>query len=205
MALLKGLLSAETSTRLSAKAALELPAFDFLRTAEEASNPKQLSEVQEETDLVDDDDDMHQSPQSIKSLEKRSIYMKKPSESQSDANSIREGTEGEGFMNKNMNPDLYKKSLLKRMASNNPGSPQKQEITGGHARQESIGSLLSQGSGDEVFKSNGLPSPSNPHKKFNLSVDNQKPGNAGSSSTKQISLFATKYLSKSGQGDFLTK
>ena len=201
LALLKGLLAADPAHRLGARAALALPAFDILRgEAWKINSPKKLTDVEEEeTDVNEAEEGMIE--RSIKSLEKRSICPRGMKGSQSDANSIRnEGHDNES-VGKPAGPDLYKKSLLKRMASNNISSPTGQHPPiGAHGRQESVGSWGSQASGEEHHKG-PLASPLGSKKISFSSSGNEKP----STSTRQISLFGTKNLSRSGMGDSFAK
>lgn len=152
--LLKGLLAPSPEERLSAKQALRLPVFDKFRGTQlpELSSPEKgyKNFGDEDTDVFDEGSPvMH----SIKSLEGRSIIMKKPMEGKSTGTSIAHSMRWEGESQAEKSPDFNKKPIPRKLASGILGEP-----SGLLPRQESF-DTESKFSADGKLSPLGSPSP----------------------------------------------
>lgn len=201
--LLRGLLAADPNHRLSARAALCLPAFEGVR-----SNQGQLARIPdlhiddmaEEADVVTGD--LLLPALSIKSLEKRSIAKKKSGFGGSDSDynsykgSVQYDADEVSSIKKSQAGDQYKQSGFKKADSlmfNQ--SPVMSSSSKSGLKPMGLRHLEKQ----ESFDSNMSDALRSPSKLTILKAD------AASPKAKQISLFSSKMASKSGEGKDLFK
>lgn len=201
--LLRGLLAADPNHRLSARAALCLPAFEGVRSCQGqlARLPDlHLEDMAEEADVVASD--LLLPALSIKSLEKRSIAKKKSGFAGSDSDynsykgSLQYDSDEVSSIKKSQLGDQYKQSGFKKadslMFSQSPvlSSSSKSGL-------KPIG--LRQLEKQESFDSNMSDALRSPSKLSVVKADNSSP------KAKQISLFSSKMASRSGEGKDLFK
>lgn len=200
--LLKGLLAADPEERLSAHQALCLPVFDKYRGTQlpELSSPqksKNFHFIDEDTDVFDEGCPVSSS---IRSLEGRSIVLKKPMDSLSHTTSNYSPSvrwEGESQAGDN-SPDPSKRPFRRRLPSNLKGEPSSKAI-GPHLlpRQESF-DTESKFSADDRISPMGSPQPQKRGIQFPESGQNKFL--TPQMQPRQISLFgANKTLASYGQ------
>lgn len=186
--LLKGLLAASPEERLSARQALRLPVFDKFRGSQlpELSSPTKSSQFHycdEDTDVFDEGSPVMDS---IKSLEGRSIILKKPMDMMSQTGSYSPSVRWEGeSVGEKPSPSFNKRPLQMRL---HPGVQGDLMDCRPMPRQESF-DTESKFSADEKMSPPGSPGLK---KKIQFSGAGQKQFLTPQMQPRQISLFGTK-------------
>lgn len=217
--LMKGLLAAEPSRRLSSREAISLPVFErFWPTGKQPFDTNIAIKSQLSYDIdtdVRDCDEGLDTP-SVKSLEKRSICMKKPVISVDCSQSIKADSVGSptfSLKSPIQKSDLHRNCLLKLTPSSQPEEYNKEfgkTIGGGASLVKPINCQRSDSPDSDDLK-NGINSPSNPKaRKFNF-LSNEKQSSLNpkdqvhqpNDSNKKSSHFVIKPISRNTDNELL--